>query len=275
MFLNYGVGGDSWESLGQQEIKPVNLKGNQPWIFIGSTDAEALILWPIDWKGWPTGKDPDAGKDWGQGRKGATEDEMFGLHQLKGHEFEQTPGDSEGQGSLACCSSWCGKESDMTDETKLTQTCCSCLWMNSNNNPVWLVLVEKWGSLNTDMHRGKIRWDTGEEHHSQAKEKCWNRLPILTFRRNPPYPHLDFRSQTSCFWNWTSTQVHGFQPLCMCGVFLGQLQETWLPWWLNGKESTCQCRRHRGCRFNLWFGKIPWRRKWQPTPVYLPGESRG
>ena len=52
---------------------------------------------------------------------------MFGLHQLKGHEFEQTPGDSEGQGRLACCSSWGGKESDMTDETKLTQTCCSCL----------------------------------------------------------------------------------------------------------------------------------------------------
>ena len=158
MFLNYGVGGDSWESLGQKEIKPVNLKGNQPWIFIGSTDAEALILWPIDGKGWPTGKDPDAKKDWGQGRKGATEDETFGLHQLKEHEFEQTPGDSEGQGSLAYCSSWGGKESDMIDETELTQTCCSCLWLNSNNNPAWLVLVEKWGSLNTDTHRGKIRW---------------------------------------------------------------------------------------------------------------------
>ena len=70
MFLNYGIGEDSWESLGQQEIKPVNLKGNQPWIFIGRTDAEAPILWPVDGKGWPTGKDPDAGKDWGQGRRG-------------------------------------------------------------------------------------------------------------------------------------------------------------------------------------------------------------
>ena len=66
-------------------------------------------------KNWLTGKDPDFGKDWGQEKKGGTEDEMVGWHyQLNGHKFKQTPGDSEGQGSLACCSPRGGKESDMT-----------------------------------------------------------------------------------------------------------------------------------------------------------------
>ena len=75
-----------------KEIKPVNPKGNQPWMFIGRTDAEAEapILWPPDAKNWLIGKDPDAGKDWGQERKGATEDEMVGWHRrLRGHEIEQ------------------------------------------------------------------------------------------------------------------------------------------------------------------------------------------
>ena len=59
--------------LNSKEIKPVNPKGNQPWIFIGGTDAEteAPILWPPDAKSWLNGKDPDAGKDWGQEEKGA------------------------------------------------------------------------------------------------------------------------------------------------------------------------------------------------------------
>ena len=91
--------------LDSKEIKPVNPKGNQPWIFIGSTDAEAKapILWPPDLRSWLTGKDPDAGKDWGQKEKGTAEDEMIGWdHQLKGHEFEQAPADREGKGRLAC-----------------------------------------------------------------------------------------------------------------------------------------------------------------------------
>ena len=95
--------------LDWKEIKPVNPKGTQPWIFIGRTDAETetSILWPLDTKSWLTGKDPDAGKHWGQEEKGATEDEMVGWHHwLNGHEFEQTLGDREGQGSLECCSPW-------------------------------------------------------------------------------------------------------------------------------------------------------------------------
>ena len=88
-----------------KDIKTVNPKGNQPWIFIWRTDAEAPILWPPDVKSWLIGRDPDAGKDSGQEEKGVTEDEMVGWHHwLNGHESEQTPGDSEGQGSLVCCS---------------------------------------------------------------------------------------------------------------------------------------------------------------------------
>ena len=91
MLLNCGVGENSWEFLDCKEIKPVNPKGNQSWIFIGRTDAEAEtpVLWPPDVKKWLTGKDPDAGKDWRWEEKGTTEDEMVGWHhQLDGHEFE-------------------------------------------------------------------------------------------------------------------------------------------------------------------------------------------
>ena len=103
--------------LESTEIKPVHPKGNQPWIFIGRTDAEteAPILWSPDAKSPLTGKDPDAKKDWGQEEKGAAEDETIGWHdQLNGHEFEQIPRDSEGQGSLVCCSPQGSKESDTT-----------------------------------------------------------------------------------------------------------------------------------------------------------------
>ena len=92
-------------------IKPVNPKGNQSWIFIGRTDAEAKapILWPLDAKNWLIRKDPDAGKDWGQ-EKGTTEDEKVGWHNgLNGHEFEQALRYGEGQGSLGCCSPWIAK----------------------------------------------------------------------------------------------------------------------------------------------------------------------
>ena len=95
MLLYCGAGEDS---LDFKEIKPANPKGNQPWIFIGRTyaEAEAPILWPPDAKSQFTRKDPDAGKDWGQEEKGVTEDEMVGWHHwLNGHEIEQTVGDSE------------------------------------------------------------------------------------------------------------------------------------------------------------------------------------
>ena len=80
-----------------KEVKPVNLKGYQSWVFIGRTDAEVEtpILWPPDVKSWPIGKDPDTGKNWRQKEKGAVEDEMVRQHHwLNGHEFEQTPGNN-------------------------------------------------------------------------------------------------------------------------------------------------------------------------------------
>ena len=100
-----------------QEIKAVNPQGNQPCIFIGSTDAEAEapILQPLDVKNWLFGKDPDARKDWRQEEK--TEDEVVGWHHwVNGHEFEQAPGASEGQGSLVCCRPCGHKELDMTEQ---------------------------------------------------------------------------------------------------------------------------------------------------------------
>ena len=113
--------------LNCKEIHPINPKGNQSWIFIGRTnaEAEAPILWPPDVKNWLIWKDPDAGKDWRQEEKGTTEDEMVGWHHwLNGHEFEQTLGDDEGQGGLACCSPWGHKELNMTE------------WLN------WLMMIK-------------------------------------------------------------------------------------------------------------------------------------
>ena len=99
--------------LNCKEIQPVHPKGNQSWVFIGRTDAEAeaSILWPPDAKNWLIGKDPGAGKDWRQEEKGMTEDEMVAWHHwLDGHEFDQAPGVGDGQRSLACCSPWGCKE---------------------------------------------------------------------------------------------------------------------------------------------------------------------
>ena len=110
--------------LDSKEMKQVNPKGNQPWIFIGRTDAEAElpILYPPDVKSCLIGKDPDAGKDWRQEEKGTTEDEIVGWHhQLNRHEFEQTPGVGDGQGGLVCCNSWGCKESDMTERLNWTE----------------------------------------------------------------------------------------------------------------------------------------------------------
>ena len=109
-----------------KEIQPVISKENQSSTFIRSIDAEAPILWPADSKSWLIRKDPDAGKDWRQEETGRTEDEMVGWHhRLNEHEFEQAPGNGEGQGSLACCSPWGCKESDTTERL-------------NNNTYVWV-----------------------------------------------------------------------------------------------------------------------------------------
>ena len=104
--------------MDSKEVKPVNPKGNQPWIFIRSTDAKAPIFWPPDAKSWLTEKELDAGKDWVQEDKRVTEDDMVGWHhQLDGREFEKALGVDDGQGRLVCCSPWGYKELDMTERT--------------------------------------------------------------------------------------------------------------------------------------------------------------
>ena len=115
-----------------KEIQPVHSKGDQSWVFIGRTDVEAEtpILWPLGTKSWLIWKDPDAGKDWGQEEKETTEDERVGWHQwLKGHGFEKTPGIGNGQGGLACCSSWGRKESDTTERLNWIE---HLFWMASS-----------------------------------------------------------------------------------------------------------------------------------------------
>ena len=106
-----------------KELKPVNCKGNQSWIFIGRTDAKAetVILVPPDVKNWLIRKDLDTRKDWRQEEKGTIEDEMVGWYrQLDVHEFEQALGVGDGQGSLVCCSLGGCQESDMTEQLNWT-----------------------------------------------------------------------------------------------------------------------------------------------------------
>ena len=122
-----------------KETQSVNPKENQPRIFTGridaETEAEAPILWPQDAKSRLIRKDPDAGKEWRQEEKGTTKDEMVGWHHwLNGHEFEQAPGDGEGQGSLFCCSPWGHKESGTIELLK-------------NNRPNSNASKQKWQKI--------------------------------------------------------------------------------------------------------------------------------
>ena len=131
MLLNCGTRAALESSLDSKEIKPVNHKGNQPWILIGRADAEteAPALWAPDTKSQLIGKDPDAGKNWRQNEKRVTEDEMVAWHhQFHGHELGQALGDGEGQGSLACYSPWGCKESDTT-------------WRLNNNNNNYMMYL--------------------------------------------------------------------------------------------------------------------------------------
>ena len=124
MLLNYGTGEDmrvpGSARRSNHSIKP---KGNQSWIFIEGTEAEAEtpICWPPDAKNWLIGKDPHAGRGWRQEEKGTTDDEMVGWHHwLNGHEFEYTPGVGDGQGGLAYCSPWVSKSQTwLSDWTEL------------------------------------------------------------------------------------------------------------------------------------------------------------
>ena len=158
MLLNCGVGEDSWESLGLQEIQPVNPKGTQSWIFTGRTDAEAEtpILWPPDVKNWLIWKDPDAGKDWRQEEKGTAEGETVGWHHwLDGYEFEQALGVGDGQGSLTCCSPRGHIESDMTEQLNWTDA-------RAHTHKDENYKIQK--NINKNEKYSKVRWRNTEKN---------------------------------------------------------------------------------------------------------------
>ena len=144
-------------SLDCKEIQLVHPKGNQSWIFIGRTDAEAEtpILWPPDAKNWLIWKDPDAGKDWRREEKGTTEDEMVGWHhRCNVHEFEQAPRVGDGQGSLARCSPWGRKESDMTVWLNWTEPT-PVFWPGELREQRSLAGYSSWGHKESDMTEWK------------------------------------------------------------------------------------------------------------------------
>ena len=118
-----------------KEIQPVHPKGNESWIFIGRTDAEAPILWPPDAKNWLLGKDPGAGKDWKKEEKGTTENEMVGWHHwLDRYEFVYAPGVGDEQGSLACYS----PRQVAKSQTQLSD------WTELNLQESWKLLFQLW-----------------------------------------------------------------------------------------------------------------------------------
>ena len=155
--------------LDSKDIKPVNPKGNQPWISFRRSNAEteAPIFVPADMKSWLTGNDPDAGKDWGQEEKRTTEDEMVGWHhQLNGHESEQTQGDSEEHMSLACMGC---KESDTW-------------WLNNNNRRIRTSLTwrRKWQPTPVFLSENPMPEGSGRLE-SMGVTKSWTWLSTSTY----------------------------------------------------------------------------------------------
>ena len=128
------------------EIKLVNPKGNQPWIFIWGTDAEAPIFWPHDGRADSLEK-TNAGRDWSWEENGMTEDEMVGWHyQLYGHEFEQASGDGEGQGSLVCCSPWsCRVRHFWVTEQQQSH-------LKQNSVAIWMIFISQLETLVIFLH---------------------------------------------------------------------------------------------------------------------------
>ena len=173
-----------------KEIQPVHPKGNQFWVFIGGTDAEAEtpILGSPHAKSWLIGKDPDAGRDWGQEEKGMTEDEMAGWHHpLDGHEFEWTPGVGDGQGGLACCDSWGRKELDMTERLNWPEL----MWVGG----IRLVFSLRMGGFLFSPHSVTTKNHILAFLHKVVKN------PVLSSSHFQTYTHL-YCSNTISIWIW-------------------------------------------------------------------------
>ena len=144
---------------------PVYSEGDQPWDFFGRNDAKAEtpVLWPPHEKSWLIGKDFDAGRDWGQEKKGTTKDEMAGWHHwLDECESEWTPGVGDGQGGLACCDSWGCEESDTTERLNWTDRCTVILSVQSSKEQNVSLLT--WDHVNTT---------ESQRLHEITKDKSW------------------------------------------------------------------------------------------------------
>ena len=154
-----------------KEIQPVHSEGDQPWDFLGRNDAKAKtpVLWPPHAKSWLIGKDFDAGRDWGQEKKGMTEDEMAEWHHwLDGYESEWTPGVGDGQGGLACCDSWGHKESDTTERLNWTE-------LNWILSTLFLLLNLPFITLDQHGNRCHSKASKSFSQHSRSKSK-WKQV---------------------------------------------------------------------------------------------------
>ena len=212
--------------LDSKEIKPVDLKRNQLWIFVERAVAEAPILWPSGAKSWLIDKEPDAGKDWGKGKEGVTEDEMVGWHHwLNGHEFKQILGDSEGEGSLACCSSWGHKELDNNTILFVSYLCQEILKFQLLFCPLPLDLVG-WlvGLVTTSCPTLVTPWTLACQAPLPmgcSRQEYWSAISIS---RGSSWP----RNQTwvSCiagrfFTNWTIREAYIYIYICKGGLSWG------------------------------------------------------
>ena len=193
MPLNCGAGEDSWCPLDTKEIKPVNLKEEQPWIFTVRTEAEAEtpLFWSSDVNRRLIGKVPDSGTDWRQKEKKASEDEMAGwYHWCSEDDLQQIPGDGEGKGGLVCCSPWGRKELDVTG------------WLNNNMiNPQQTLfsMVKSWKHFLQDQEQDKCAHSC---HYYSSQSLIYGNQRRKRNKRNPDWK----RSKTHCLqMTWYNT----------------------------------------------------------------------
>ena len=234
--------------LDYKEIKLVNPKGNQPWIFIGRTEAKAEtpIFWPPKAKNWLIGKDPGAGKDWRQEEKGVAEDDMVGWHHcLDGHAFEQALRDSDGQESLACCSPWCCKESDTTERLYWNETGSSDSKESSCDAEDKVLSLGQEDPLEEGMatHSSILAWRIPWIEEPRGR-KAWDMIEQLTFALDSKYFRL---CKPHC--------------LCHCKLLISDLVQWKLQWmWLCSSKTflyALESKFHIIVRchkvFSLWF----------------------
>ena len=231
MLLNVVLEKTLESPLDCKEIQSVHPKGDQSWVFIGRTDAEAEtpILWPCDAKSWLIGKDPDAGKDWGQEEKGTTEDKMVGWHhQLDGHRFGWTLGVGDGQRGLACCGSWGHKESDTTEWLNWTV-------LNWEPSQAWLPPCGHWLASSRD------KTDLVRLEYFQMLKMCSDpRCPLLLrwFLRGKQCLCLEFYFSSHCSVSTKDKLALTFPGfLLLTWSQLGALVANCEPWgWASGES---------------------------------------